>query len=80
LVATSLLPTELPLLTVAALITETGGPLGHVATLARESGLPAIVGVVGAVARLAEDQLVIVDADAGIIVPTTTIATTQTEP
>jgi phosphohistidine swiveling domain-containing protein len=69
LVAATLLPTELPLLQVAALITETGGALDHVATQARERGLPAIVGAAGARARLPEGTLVLVDADTGLAVP-----------
>ena len=68
LVATSLLPTELPLIRAAALVCETGGPLDHVATQARERGLPAVVGVVGAVAALAEGDTVVVDGDAGVVV------------
>ncbi|HEY0709128.1 MAG TPA: PEP-utilizing enzyme, partial [Polyangia bacterium] len=68
LVATSLLPTELPLLNVAALVIETGGPLGHVATLARERGLPAVVGAQGIVAALADGDIVVVDADVGLVV------------
>ena len=69
LVAATLLPTELPLLQVAALITETGGPLDHVATQARERALPAIVGVAGARLHLPEGTLVLVDADRGLVLP-----------
>jgi pyruvate,water dikinase len=68
LVATALLPTELPLLRVAALVTETGGPLDHVATQARERQLPAVVAAAGATAALADGDLVLVDADRGIVV------------
>jgi phosphoenolpyruvate-protein kinase (PTS system EI component) len=68
LVAATLLPTELPLLHAAALVTEVGGPLDHVATQARERGLPAVVGVAGATAALAAGDLVVVDADAGVVV------------
>ena len=70
LVATTLLPTELPLLQVAALVTETGGPLDHVATQARERGLPAVTGVARALAELHPGDLVLVDADAGLVIPT----------
>jgi phosphohistidine swiveling domain-containing protein len=73
LVATTLLPTELPLIEVAALVTETGGPLDHVAAQARERGLPAVVGAAGACARLHEGELVLVDADAGVVVPLTRV-------
>jgi phosphohistidine swiveling domain-containing protein len=68
LVATSLLPTELPLLHPAALVVETGGPLDHVATQARERRLPAVVGAEGAIAALRDADLVVVDADQGIVV------------
>jgi phosphohistidine swiveling domain-containing protein len=67
LVAHTLLPTELPLLQAAALVTETGGPLDHVAAQARERGLPAVVGAPGAT-RLAEGTLILVDADQGLVV------------
>jgi pyruvate,water dikinase len=67
LVAPTLLPTELPLLDAAALVTETGGPLDHVAAQARERGLPAVVGAAGAT-QLAEGALVLVDADQGLVV------------
>jgi pyruvate,water dikinase len=67
LVAHTLLPTELPLLQAAALITESGGPLDHVAAQARERGLPAVVGVPGAT-QLPEGRLVLVDADQGLVV------------
>jgi len=66
-VATALLPTELPLLDVAGLVTETGGPLGHVATQARERGLPAVVGAAGATRLFNSNELVLVDADRGIV-------------
>ena len=48
LVARTLLPTELPLLSAAALVVETGGPLDHVAAQARERGIPAVVGAADA--------------------------------
>jgi phosphohistidine swiveling domain-containing protein len=67
LVAATLLPTELPLLDAAALVTETGGPLDHVAAQARERGLPAVVGVAGAT-QLVGGTLVLVDADQGLVV------------
>jgi pyruvate,water dikinase len=68
LVARALLPTELPLLRVAALVTEAGGPLDHVSAQARERGLPAVVGAIGACASLPEGARVLVDADAGLVV------------
>jgi rifampicin phosphotransferase len=68
LIARTLLPTELPLLQVAALVTETGGLLDHVATQARERGLPAVVGAAGALSLLRDGDHVVVDADQGLVV------------
>jgi phosphohistidine swiveling domain-containing protein len=67
LIAMTLLPTELPLLNPAALVVETGTPLGHVAAQARERGLPAVVSAHGARAAIREGQLLIVDATRGQI-------------
>jgi phosphohistidine swiveling domain-containing protein len=68
LVAPTLLPSELPLIVAAALVIETGGPLDHVATQARERQLPAVVGAAGATRVLREGDLVLVDADRGLVV------------
>lgn len=50
-----------------ALITDGGGPLAHAAIIAREHGIPAVVGTVAATSRLADGQLVTVDGTAGTI-------------
>jgi phosphohistidine swiveling domain-containing protein len=68
LLAPTLLPSELPLIAAAALVVETGGPLDHVATQARERQLPAVVGAAGATRILHEGDLVLVDADRGLVV------------
>jgi pyruvate,water dikinase len=68
LVARTLLPTELPLLSPAALVVETGGPLGHVAAQARERALPAIVDAPGATTAFRAGDLVLVDGDAGVAI------------
>jgi phosphohistidine swiveling domain-containing protein len=68
LLAPTLLPSELPLIVAAALVIETGGPLDHVATQARERQLPAVVGAAGASRILREGDLVLVDADHGLVV------------
>jgi rifampicin phosphotransferase len=68
LLAQTLLPTELPLVAAAALVTETGGPLDHVAAQARERGIPAVIGAAGAVGTFADGDLVLVDADHGLVV------------
>jgi pyruvate,water dikinase len=68
LVATTLLPTELPLLNAAALVVETGGPLDHVAAQARERGIPAVVGAGGARAAIPAGALVLVDGDSASVI------------
>ena len=68
LAATTLLPTELPLISAIAIVTETGGPLDHVAAQARERGIPAVVGAHGASSLFADGDLVLVDGDAGLVV------------
>jgi len=49
-----------------ALVTELGGPTSHTAIIARSLGLPAVVGVAGALG-LDEGAVVLVDGDAGTI-------------
>ncbi|MFK4759499.1 phosphoenolpyruvate--protein phosphotransferase [Microbacterium sp. ZW T5_45] len=49
-----------------ALVTEEGGPTSHTAIIARELGLPAVVGVAGAT-TIADGITVLVDGDAGRI-------------
>ena len=67
LVARTILGTELPLIVASALVVETGGPLNHVAAQARERGIPAVVGAIGAVAAFADGNRVLVDGDAGLV-------------
>lgn len=50
-----------------AIVTEQGGPTSHTAILARELGLPAIVGAAGATA-LADGTVVLVDGDTGELI------------
>jgi pyruvate,water dikinase len=68
LVARTLLPTELPLLSPAAIVVETGGVLDHVAAQARERAIPAVVGAVGACRALRDGDQVLVDGSAGLVV------------
>ena len=49
-----------------ALVTERGGPTSHTAIIARQLGIPCVVGAAGAMA-LAGRHLVLVDGDAGTI-------------
>jgi phosphohistidine swiveling domain-containing protein len=66
LIASTLLPTELPLLMApAGIVAETGSVLGHVAAQARERGIPAVVGAVGALASIPEGALVVIDGERG---------------
>jgi phosphohistidine swiveling domain-containing protein len=68
LIADTVLPTQLPLLNPAAIVVETGSILGHVASQARERGIPAVVGAIGACAAIPEGALVVVDGDRGEVV------------
>jgi pyruvate,water dikinase len=68
LLAQTLLPTELPLLSASAIVTETGGPLDHVAAQARERGIPAVIGATGARSILHAGDLVLVDGERGLVV------------
>ncbi len=61
------LATVLPRL--AALVAETGNPLAHVAILAREAGVPTVVGVAGASDRLSPGSVVRVDGATGEVTP-----------
>jgi phosphotransferase system enzyme I (PtsI) len=71
LVARDLAPADTALLDldkVLALVTEEGGPTSHTAILARARGVPAVVGVAGAMS-LADGTFVLVDAAAGTVTP-----------
>lgn len=68
LVAPSTDPGWTPLfLTAGALVMEMGGMMSHGAVVAREYGIPAVVGVAGALERIATGQRVTVDGTAGTI-------------
>jgi pyruvate,water dikinase len=56
----------------AALVSETGGLLDHGAALARELGIPCVVGCRDAWTRLTDGMLVTVDGDAGTVTPSST--------
>ncbi|HET9626446.1 MAG TPA: PEP-utilizing enzyme, partial [Kofleriaceae bacterium] len=53
----------------AALVSETGGLLDHGAAMARELGIPCVVGCRGAWSRLSDGERVAVDGDAGAVEP-----------
>ena len=50
-----------------AIVCEDGGPLCHAAVMARELGIPAVVGVTGALDAVADGAELEVDASAGRI-------------
>lgn len=52
---------------VAAIVTDTGGVAAHASLVAREYGIPAVVGTTDATARLRDGDLVEVDGSAGIV-------------
>jgi rifampicin phosphotransferase len=68
LVAVTTMPAWTPLFgIVAAVVTETGGPLSHCAIVAREYGIPAVVGAYGATGAIATGQRITVDGGSGIV-------------
>ena len=68
LVAPSTDPGWTPLFLIAgALVMETGGAMAHGAIVAREYGIPAAVGVVGATTLIAGGQELIVDGTNGTV-------------
>lgn len=61
-------PSWVPVFAIAGgLVTNTGGVLAHAAVVAREFGLPAVVGVAGATDRIADGRLVEIDGTAGTV-------------
>ncbi|MEW6647724.1 MAG: phosphoenolpyruvate--protein phosphotransferase [Pseudomonadota bacterium] len=70
IVTDDLSPDELVLLhqhDVAAVVTEHGGPMSHVAILARSLGIPAVVGVHNAQAYLCDNEALVVDGRQGVL-------------
>jgi pyruvate,water dikinase len=69
LVAPSTDPGWTPLfLTAGGLVMEMGGSISHGAVVAREYGIPAVVGVAGATERIQNGQMIMVDGSTGKIV------------
>ena len=69
LIAQTTLPTWTPLFALAAaVVTETGGPLSHSAIVAREYGIPAVVGAAGATTAIRTGQVITVDGSRGVVV------------
>lgn len=68
LVAPSTDPGWTPLfMTAGALVMEMGGVVSHGAVVAREYGIPAVVGVADATTRLRDGQSITVDGAAGTV-------------
>ncbi len=68
LVAPSTDPGWTPLfLTASALVMEMGGMMSHGAVVAREYGIPAVVGLAGATERIATGERIVVDGSAGTV-------------
>ncbi|MCK8602741.1 PEP/pyruvate-binding domain-containing protein [Desulfoferrobacter suflitae] len=68
LVAKSTDPGWTPILSVvAAIVAEEGGLLNHCSIVARELGIPAVVGVRGATRRIREGASITVDGDLGLV-------------
>jgi phosphohistidine swiveling domain-containing protein len=68
LVTTTTTPAWTPLFpSLAGLVTETGGILSHAAVVAREYGLPAVVGAAGATAAIRDGMRIRIDGSAGTI-------------
>ncbi|MDP9280955.1 MAG: PEP-utilizing enzyme [Chloroflexota bacterium] len=56
-------------LTASALVMEMGGMMSHGAVVAREYGIPAVVGVPEATTRIATGERIVVDGSAGTVTP-----------
>jgi rifampicin phosphotransferase len=68
LVTTTTTPAWTPLFpSLAGLVTETGGILSHAAVVAREYGLPAVVGAAGATSAVRDGMRIRIDGTAGTI-------------
>jgi pyruvate, water dikinase len=74
-------PAWTPLFTVvAAVVTETGGLLSHAAIVAREMGIPAVVGAAGALAVVPRGRPVVVDGARGTVSQVVAAARETVEP
>jgi pyruvate,water dikinase len=66
LVASITTPAWTPLFAMAAaVVTDIGGPLSHSSIVAREYGIPAVLGTAVATRRISSGQSITVDGDAG---------------
>jgi phosphoenolpyruvate-protein kinase (PTS system EI component) len=51
----------------AAVVTDVGGPLSHGSIVAREYGIPAVLGTGAATRRIRSGQTITVDGGAGVV-------------
>jgi rifampicin phosphotransferase len=51
----------------AAVVTDIGGPLSHSSIVAREYGIPAVLGTGAATRRIRDGQMITVDGSAGTV-------------
>jgi pyruvate,water dikinase len=51
----------------AAIVTDVGGPLSHGSIVAREYGIPAVLGTGQATKRIHSGQIITVDGSAGVV-------------
>lgn len=73
IVADELTPADIILLHqqgIAAIVTEHGGPLSHSAILARSLRLPALMGATGVRRLLVDEEIVVIDGEAGHLLAT----------
>jgi rifampicin phosphotransferase len=67
-VAATTTPAWTPLFAMAAgVITDIGGPLSHGSIVAREYGIPAVMGTGVATKRIQDGQIIQVDGTAGLV-------------
>ena len=52
----------------AAVVTDIGGPLSHGSIVAREYGIPAVLGTASATKHIQDGQQITVDGDKGIVI------------
>ncbi len=70
LVASITTPAWTPLFAMAsAIVTDVGGPLSHGSIVAREYGIPAVLGTGAATRRIRTGQTITVDGNTGVVVP-----------
>lgn len=68
MVSPATLPSWTPFFaSIAGIVTNTGGMLCHAAVVAREYGIPAVVGTVRATETYKDGQLIEIDGDAGVV-------------